>query len=122
MTTPAVHLSELRKSFGLSFALGPLSLDIPKGVICALVGPNGAGKTTLLNLMMGIGQADDGDATLVGRDVRRDEVEVKRRVAFVSPDLNYQAWGTVGRAIDFIRAFYADWNAQRCENLLFQFG
>jgi len=122
MNTAAVRIRELRKSFGLTFALGPLSLEIPKGVICALVGPNGAGKTTLMNLMMGIGRADDGDATLVGHDVRRDEVEVKRRVAFVSPELNYRAWGTVGRAIDFIRAFYADWNAERCEYLLFQFG
>jgi ABC-type multidrug transport system ATPase subunit len=121
MSTAAVKVRELRKSFGLQFALGPLSLEIPQGVICALVGPNGAGKSTLMNLMMGIGQPDDGDAVLMGHDVRRDEVEVKRRVAFVSPDLNYRAWGTVGRAIDFISAFYPDWNAERCEHLLFQF-
>jgi ABC-2 type transport system ATP-binding protein len=101
MTTPAVHLSHVRKSFGPSFALGPLSLDIPRGAICALVGPNDAGKTTLMNLMMGIGRADDGDAILLGHDVRTADVQIKRRAAFVSPDLNYRAWGTVGRALDF---------------------
>jgi ABC-2 type transport system ATP-binding protein len=122
MSTVAVGIRDLRKSFGLSFALGPLSLDIPRGAICALVGPNGAGKSTLLNLMMGIGRADDGDAILLGHDVKRDEVEVKRRTAFVSPDLSYRAWGTVGRAIDFVSAFYPDWNAQACERLVFQFG
>jgi ABC-2 type transport system ATP-binding protein len=36
-------------------------------------------------------------------------------------DLSYRAWGTVGRAIDFVRGFYPDWNPQRCEHLLFQF-
>ena len=122
MTTPAVHISELRKSFGPSFALGPLSLDIPKGAICALVGPNGAGKTTLMNLMMGIGRADDGDTLLLGHDVRTAEVEVKRRTAFVSPDLSYRAWGTVGRALDFVSAFYRDWNESRSVNLQYQLG
>jgi ABC-2 type transport system ATP-binding protein len=122
MTTAAVHLSDLRKSFGLSFALGPLSLDIPKGAICALVGPNGAGKTTLMNLMMGIGRADDGDVILLGHDVRTAEVQVKRRVAFVSPDLSYRAWGTVGRALDFVSAFYRDWNESRSVNLQYQLG
>ena len=122
MTTPAVHLSDIRKSYGLSFALGPLSLDIPTGAICALVAPNGAGKTTLMNLMMGIGRADDGDAILLGHDVRTAEVQVKRRVAFVSPDLSYRAWGTVGRALDFVSAFYRDWNESRSVNLQYQLG
>ena len=122
MTTPAVHISEVRKSFGPSFALGPLSLDIPKGAICALVGPNGAGKTTLMNLMMGIGRADEGDTLLLGHDVRTAEVEVKRRTAFVSPDLSYRAWGTVGRALDFVSAFYRDWNESRSVNLQYQLG
>lgn len=93
----AIHIRGLRKTFGLTFALGPLSLRVPRGVICALIGPNGAGKTTLMNLLMGIGQPDTGAATLVGYDIRENEVEVKRRVAYVSPDLSYRAWGTRAR-------------------------
>jgi ABC-2 type transport system ATP-binding protein len=122
MSPSAVSIHDLRKSYDASFVLGPISLEIPRGAICALVGPNGAGKTTLLNLLMGVGRADGGDAVLLGHDVRAAEVEVKRRAAFVSPELSYGAWGTVGRAIDFVSAFYPDWNAQRCEQLLFNFG
>src|SRR5262249_10778394 len=51
-----------------------------------------------------------------------DEVEVKRRTAYVSPDMDYRPWGRVGRAIDFVRGFYPDWNAARCEELQFSFG
>jgi ABC-2 type transport system ATP-binding protein len=120
--THAVSIHELRKSFGLGFNLGPITLDLPRGAICALVGPNGAGKTTLLNLLMGIGRPDDGTAELVGYGIRDNEIEVKRRTAFVSPDLSYRAWGTVGRAIDFVSAFYPDWNAERCEQLQLHFG
>jgi ABC-2 type transport system ATP-binding protein len=118
----AVDIRGLRKSFGAAFALGPLSLEVPRGTIWALVGPNGAGKTTLLNLLMGIGRADGGDAQLLGRDVSSEDVEIKRRTAFVSPDLSYRVWGTVGRAIDFVSAFYPDWGQQRCEELLLRFG
>jgi len=122
MAQKAVDIREIRKSFGLDFNLGPVSLSIPRGAICALVGPNGAGKTTLMNLLMGIGQPDGGTAELVGHDIRADEVEVKRRVAYVSPDLSYRAWGTVGRAIDFVSGFYPDWNTDRCDRLQQAFG
>src|SRR5262245_7364461 len=118
----AGDIRDIRKSFGLSFSLGPVSLSIPRGAICALVGPNGAGKTTLMNLLMGIGRPDGGTAELVGHDIRADEVEVKRRTAYVSPDLSYRAWGTVGRAIDFVSGFYPDWNAEACERLQLSFG
>jgi len=122
MTSHAVSINELRKGYGLAFMLGPISLNIPRGAICGLVGPNGAGKTTLLNLLMGIGGADGGTASLLGHDVRKDEVEAKRRVAYVSPDVSYRAWGTVGRAIDFVSGFYPDWNAERCERLQLHLG
>ena len=122
MTRQAVDIREIRKSFGLDFNLGPVSLSLPRGAICALVGPNGAGKTTLMNLLMGIGRADGGTAELAGHDIRTEEVEVKRRTAYVSPDLSYRAWGSVGRAIDFVSGFYPDWNIDRCDRLLQSFG
>ncbi len=122
MTSYAVSIQGLRKGYGLAFMLGPVSLNIPRGAICGLVGPNGAGKTTLINLLMGVGQADGGTASMLGHDVRTDEVEVKRRVAYVSPDISYRAWGTVGRALDFVSGFYPDWNAERCERLQLRFG
>ncbi len=118
----AVSVRGLRKSLGMKFALGPLTLNIRQGVICALVGPNGAGKTTLMSLLMGMRQADAGSARVLGYDVTASEVDVKRHVAYVSPDVSYSAWGTVGRTIDFISGFYPDWSAERCARLLGSFG
>jgi ABC-2 type transport system ATP-binding protein len=112
----------VQKSFGLAFSLGPLSLSVPCGSIYALIGPNGAGKSTALNMLMGMGEPGLGNIRVLDRDLRHDEVEIKRRTAYVSPDLDYRAWGTVGRAIDFVRGFYPDWNAARCEELQFAFG
>jgi ABC-2 type transport system ATP-binding protein len=122
MTRAAIEFKDVRKSFGLNFSLGPLSLTVPRGSIFGLIGPNGAGKSTALNMLMGLGEPHFGNIRVLGCDLPSNEVEVKRRTAFVSPDMDYRAWGTVGRAIDFVRGFYPDWNAARCEELQFAFG
>jgi ABC-2 type transport system ATP-binding protein len=122
MNDPAIAIQQLRKYVSATFALGPISMTIPRGTVCALVGPNGAGKTTLLNLLMGIGPGDGGRATVLGHDLGAAAVAIKRHTAFVSPEISYRAWGTVGRALDFVRGFYPDWNPARCEQLSAQMG
>jgi ABC-2 type transport system ATP-binding protein len=122
MTDPAIVIEQLRKTVGASFYLGPVSLAVPRGTVCALVGPNGAGKTTLLNLLMGVDGADGGRASVLGHDIGTDAVAIKRQAAFVSPEISYRAWSTVGRAIDFVSGFYPDWSPERCEQLLMRLG
>jgi ABC-2 type transport system ATP-binding protein len=122
MSAIAIEFQGVQKSFGLNFSLGPLSLSVPRGSIYALIGPNGAGKSTALNMLMGLGEPAMGHIRMLDRDLPAAEVEIKRRTAFVSPDMDYRAWGSVGRVIDFVRGFYPDWNAARCEELEFTFG
>jgi ABC-2 type transport system ATP-binding protein len=117
----AIEFQEVQKTFGFNFTLGPLSLSVPRGSIFGLIGPNGAGKSTALNMLMGLGEPGFGKIRVLDRDLPADEVEIKRRTAYVSPDMDYRAWGTVGRVIDFIRGFYPDWNAARCEEMQFTF-
>jgi ABC-2 type transport system ATP-binding protein len=122
MSAAAIELADIQKSFGLAFKLGSLSLQVPCGSIFALIGPNGAGKSTLLNMLMGVGEPERGAIHVLGLGVAEHEVQIKRRTAYVSPDMDYRAWGTVGRAIDFVRGFYTDWDSTRCEELQFAFG
>jgi ABC-2 type transport system ATP-binding protein len=95
---------------------------VPCGAICGLIGPNGAGKTTTLDLLMGMGRKDRGEVRVLGMDLSRDEIAIKRKIGYVNPDLNFQPWGTVGGSIDFVRGFYPDWDAAHCERLLSEFG
>lgn len=113
----AVELHGVCRRVGQEFSLGPLDLTIPRGAIYALVGPNGAGKTTTLNLLMGAGRVNRGEIEVLGLPLASEEARIKRRVGFVSPELDYSAWGTVGRAIDFVRGFYPDWVQSRTERL-----
>jgi len=120
MNTNAIEIRGLKKSFG-RFQLGPLDLTVPRGAIYGLIGPNAAGKTTTLDLIMGMGDADAGSITVLGLDHRRDEVAMKRQVAYASPDVNYQAWGKVWKLIRFVRGFYPSWDEAYCERLLKNF-
>ena len=119
--TDALALKDVTRRLG-KFTLGPLSLEVPRGGVTALIGRNGAGKTTTLDLLMGMGRADSGMIEVLGLAMPRDEVAIKQRVAYVNPDISFLAWGKVGRALDFVSGFYPDWNSARCDALLAAFG
>jgi len=117
MNTNAIEIRGLVKNYP-AFQLGPLDLTVPRGAIYGLIGPNGAGKTTAIDLIFGMGKNDAGEIRVLGLDHRHDEVAVKRRAAYVSPDLNFQVWGKVGKAIRFVRSFYPDWDNSYCAELM----
>ena len=117
MPANAVEIRGLEKAFP-SFQLGPLDMTVPAGAIYGFVGPNGSGKTTTIDLIFGMGAKDAGTITLLGLDHQRDEVAVKRQVAYVSPDLIFQPWGRVHKVIEFVRGFYPTWDQAYCERLM----
>ncbi len=51
MSTPALELTGLKKSFGKAEIIRGIDLSIGKGERHAIIGPNGAGKSTLFNLI-----------------------------------------------------------------------
>jgi putative spermidine/putrescine transport system ATP-binding protein len=52
-----------------SVTVGPISLDIARGEILALLGPSGSGKTTMLRLLAGFETADGGRIAVANEDV-----------------------------------------------------
>jgi ABC-2 type transport system ATP-binding protein len=117
----AIALNGVERRMG-NFTLGPLSFTVPRGAVLAFIGPNGAGKTTTLDLLMGMGAPDHGAIRVLDLEMPRDEVAIKHKTAYVSPDLSFLPWGRVGRALDFVAGFYPDWSDSRCEFLLQEFG
>jgi ABC-2 type transport system ATP-binding protein len=117
MSGNAVEIRGLEKAFP-SFQLGPLNLTVPAGAIYGFVGPNGSGKTTTIDLIFGMGAKDAGTITVLGLDHQRDEVAMKRQVAYVSPDLHFHPWGRVHKVIEFVRGFYPTWDDAYCRRLM----
>ena len=117
MNPNAIEIRGLTKSFR-KFRLGPLDLTVPRGSIYGFVGPNGAGKTTTLDLLLGMGSPEGGRILVDGLDHARDEVAVKQRIGYVSPDLDFRMWGKIGKAIRFGRGFHRGWDDRHCGQLL----
>ena len=84
--TVVLETNELCRFFGEYAALTPTSFEIAGGEIVALAGPNGAGKSTLLLCLSGLLRPSKGTIKVCGFDLYEDEVESRRRLAFV-PDV-----------------------------------
>jgi ABC-2 type transport system ATP-binding protein len=64
-----------------------LNLEINEGEIFGLLGPNGAGKSTTIKMMCGLLAPDQGEIRIGGESVRRNPIEIKRRIGVVPQEL-----------------------------------
>lgn len=72
MSTPALTLQGLGKSFGDVRALHDVDVTVESGTVHCVLGENGAGKSTLCNLVFGGYRPDTGRMTLGGTEFRPD--------------------------------------------------
>ena len=68
-SAPGLRIHGLRKTFGSQTVLDGIDLDLPDGVIQAVLGESGCGKTTLLRILAGALPPDAGRVELDGRDL-----------------------------------------------------
>ena len=83
----AIACQALTKDYGDGHGVFDLTLDVFRGEIFGFIGPNGAGKTTVIRLLMDLIRPDRGSAKLLGRDARRDSVELKRKIGYLPGEL-----------------------------------
>lgn len=80
MTTPAIDVRGLRKSYAQKTVLDEVDLAVQAGTVTALLGPNGAGKTTTVHILSTLVRPDGGSATVAGCDVVRDPDGVRAAI------------------------------------------
>ncbi len=69
MSTYAVELKDVRKSFGKTEIIRGANLAVNPGERVAIIGPNGAGKSTLFNLISGRFGLTSGEILLHGQRI-----------------------------------------------------
>lgn len=72
----AVHVEDLTVSYRSSPVLWDIDLDVPPGVLAAIVGPNGAGKSTLIKAILGLIRPAAGHVYIHGQPVRHKRGDI----------------------------------------------
>ena len=78
--SPAIQTLGLTRRFGAHVAVDAVSMTVPERSIYGFLGRNGAGKTTTIKLLLGLLQADAGQARVAGIDVAADRIGAARKV------------------------------------------
>jgi ABC-type multidrug transport system ATPase subunit len=65
-----------------------------------LLGPNGAGKTTTIKILTTLAIPTSGTATIFGKDISRDSLEIRKRIGVVLQKPSYEPNLTIEKALD----------------------
>ena len=82
----AVHVSDLRRSFGTTRAVDGATWAADAGTVTAVLGPNGAGKTTTVECLEGLPRPDGGRVRVLGTDPWGAGPEHRARVGVMLQD------------------------------------
>lgn len=109
------------KNFGDFTALDGVNLQVNRGEIYGFIGPNGAGKSTTIRVLLGMLRATSGSATIFGKDVWEDAVDIHKRVAYVPGDVNLWPNLTGGEVIDLFLNLRGVNNRKKREEMIERF-
>ncbi len=73
----AIRTHSLTRSFGPIRAVDNLTLEVPAGTVFGFLGPNGSGKTTTIRLLLGLLDADQGRAEVLGFDTASQADDIR---------------------------------------------
>ena len=93
----ALHVEDLTVSYADKPVLWDIDLDVPPGVLAAIVGPNGAGKSTLIKTVLGLVKPAAGHVYIHGAPYK----EERRRVGYV-PQRSSVDWDFPTTALDVV--------------------
>jgi ABC-2 type transport system ATP-binding protein len=119
---PAIETDALSKTYkGGVAALVDLDLTVETGEVFGFLGPNGAGKSTTIRLLLDLIRPTAGRATLLGRDSRRDGVELRRRLGYVPGDVRLYDRLTGREQLDSLARLRGDSDATLRDELVERF-
>ena len=118
---PAIEIRGLQRRFGKTEAVHGLDLTVPAGSCYGFFGRNGAGKTTTIKCLLNLLRPDAGSVRVFGLDPAKDELEVKRRLAYVPDQVAFYPWMTARDALDYAASFRSHWNTTAEADLLDRF-
>ncbi|MHC4060924.1 MAG: ABC transporter ATP-binding protein [Planctomycetota bacterium] len=101
-----LQIDNIRKEFGTLVAVNDVTMSVEQGHVVGLIGPNGAGKTTLLRILATLLRPTDGNATILGHDLRKDYLQIRQRMGFLPDFFNLYNDLTLQECLEFFAKVY----------------
>jgi ABC-2 type transport system ATP-binding protein len=118
---PVIDIQGLSYTYGRADAVHDLHLTVRAGRCYGLFGRNGAGKTTTMRCLLNLLRPQRGAVKVFGFDPAKQEMEVKRRLAYVPDYVAFYPWMTVRESLDYLASFRSHWNQETERDLLSRF-
>ena len=97
----AISIQNLTKYYGKHKAVDGLSLNVERGDIFGFLGPNGAGKSTTIRSLLGLIAFQEGDAEILGMDVKTHHREILSRIGYMPSEAMFYPSMKVKEVIRF---------------------
>ncbi len=101
-----IDVHDVTKKFGDRVVVNNIAMQVRHGEIYGFLGPNGSGKTTFLRMLCGLLKPDGGEGTCLGLDFRRESLEIKKRVGYMTQKFSFYEDLTIEENLDFIAKLY----------------
>ncbi len=97
-----ISVSNLKKRYGknIAYAVNDITFNVEYGTVFGFLGPNGAGKTTTLRILTTLLRPSYGSIYIFGKDLMKNQLEIKKRIGVVSQNPSFETNLTVERALD----------------------
>ncbi|MGX1983639.1 ABC-2 type transport system ATP-binding protein [Thermolongibacillus altinsuensis] len=104
-----LEVNNLKKELG-SFSLEQLTFSLKEGCITGFIGVNGSGKTTTIKTILGLYPKDDGSIKFFGKDMEKNEYEIKNRIGVVLDEGYFYEEMTLKEMKSIIAPAYTNWD------------
>jgi len=104
-----LEVKGLKKDFD-TFSLHDVSFSLQEGCITGFIGVNGAGKTTTIKSILGLVLKDAGSIKLFGKEINRNERELKNHIGIVFDEGYFYEQMTMMEMKSVIAPAYTNWD------------
>jgi len=102
----AIDVRGLTKRFGKKVAVNGIDIAIPAGQVWGFLGPNGSGKTTTIRMLCGLLNADAGEGTCLGYNVRTEPDRIKLETGYMTQKFSFWEDLTIRENLEFVARVY----------------
>lgn len=112
-----IEAKDLTRTFGNFIATDHVNFAIKRGEIFGLLGPNGAGKSTTFKMMCGLLPISDGQALVLGFDLKKSATQVRERIGYMAQRFSLYDKLTVRQNLNFFSGIYGLMGSEQTQRI-----